>query len=84
MPLVLKGVVNTLSRNNYLIQRNEGCLDYQALAVVLSRKDCQSDFHRPLHGTKKLHTCSIPIRDVLCGGLMIIIKLNIAYVKCLS
>lgn len=59
-------------------------LEYQASTVALSRKDCQSDFHKPLHGTKELDTCSILRRGVLCGGLMIIIKLNNGYVKCLS
>lgn len=72
MLLVLKVTVNILSRNNGLIQRDEELvLEYQASTIVLPRKDCQSDFYKPLHGTKELGTCSILIGGVLCGGLTI-------------
>lgn len=81
----MKAAIGILSRNNDLIQRDEGpVVEYQASAVVLSRKDFQTDFHKPLHGTREAGACSVPIRGVLCGGLMIIIKLNNACLKYLS
>lgn len=50
MLLVLKLAVHTLSRNIGLIQRDEGpVLEYQASAIALPRKYCQSEFCKPLH-----------------------------------